>query len=105
MPRLKLDAPSTCAVVNGRIVRLTPTEYSVLEILLNAFPAEVPKEMLLGSVWGEYAVERKAYLAAYVQRLRRKLDIHPGDPSIVTRRRDTFDAGAYRLVLAGDDPG
>lgn len=85
--------------MNGRIVRLTPLEYGLLEVLLEAFPAEVLQEDLLTTVWGEHAAGRKGYLKLYVHYLRAKLGDDPDDPSIVNRHRNSNDGGAYRLEL------
>ena len=99
MAHLRLDARSSTAHINGRIVRLTPLEYSLLEHLLEAFPADVPYGELLMSVWGEQAMGHKNYLKLYVAYLRGKLGRGPGDPLIVNRRGTIYGEGGYRLEL------
>lgn len=64
----------------GNEVKLTPTEYSLLqELVLNAGKV-LTHIHLLNKVWGpEYRGERD-YLHTYVRRLRRKLELDPTEP-------------------------
>ncbi len=64
----------------GNEVKLTPTEYSLLqELVLNAGKV-LTHIHLLSKVWGpEYRGERD-YLHTYVRRLRRKLELDPAEP-------------------------
>ncbi len=67
--------------VAGREVKLTPTEYRLLqELVLNA-DTVLTHDHLLNRVWGpEYRDERE-YLRVYAGRLRAKLEADPADPS------------------------
>ena len=64
----------------GNEVKLTPTEYQLLqELVLNAGKV-LTHIHLLNKVWGpEYRGERE-YLHTYVRRLRRKLELDPAEP-------------------------
>jgi two-component system KDP operon response regulator KdpE len=66
--------------VDGREVKLTPTEYALLRTFI-AHPDKVlTRRMLLQAVWGpEYAAEGH-YLHVYVASLRRKLETDPQRP-------------------------
>ncbi|WP_456411201.1 response regulator transcription factor [Oceanithermus sp.] len=69
---LELDPGGGYALVAGRRVRLTPTEYALLRQLVLARGRTLRHEELLDAVWGRGAGEDH-YLHVYVGRLRRKL--------------------------------
>jgi two-component system KDP operon response regulator KdpE len=64
-------------------VKLTPTEYNLLqELVLNAGRV-FSHAMLLGRVWGpEYAQERE-YLRVFIGRLRKAIEIDPSNPKYI----------------------
>jgi two-component system, OmpR family, KDP operon response regulator KdpE len=61
-------------------VRLTPTEWGVLEILLRNAGKLVPARQLLNEVWGPKYQHETHYLRFYLARLRRKLEPDPSRP-------------------------
>jgi two-component system, OmpR family, KDP operon response regulator KdpE len=61
-------------------VRLTPTEWGVLEILLRNAGKLVPARQLLSEVWGPKYQHETHYLRFYLARLRRKLEPDPSRP-------------------------
>jgi two-component system KDP operon response regulator KdpE len=61
-------------------VRLTPTEWRVLEILLRDAGQMVPSRELLTRVWGPKYEHETRYLRFYLARLRRKLEPDPSHP-------------------------
>ena len=64
----------------GNEVKLTPTEYSLLqELMLNAGRV-LTHIHLLNKVWGPEYREERDYLHTYVRRLRRKLELDPTEP-------------------------
>ncbi|MFC1902384.1 response regulator transcription factor [Chloroflexota bacterium] len=64
----------------GNEVKLTPTEYSLLQELVLNTGKVLTHIHLLNKVWGpEYRAERE-YLHTYVRRLRRKLEPDPAEP-------------------------
>ncbi|MBO9531827.1 MAG: response regulator [Solirubrobacteraceae bacterium] len=65
---------------DGQAVRLTPTEWHVLEVLVRAEGRLVTGEQLLHEVWGpQYGTELN-YLRQYLAQLRRKLEPEPSAP-------------------------
>jgi len=65
---------------DGGDVRLTPTEWQLLEVLLRNADRLVTQRQLLQEVWGpEYQTEGN-YLRVYVAQLRRKLEPDPSRP-------------------------
>ncbi|WP_239334225.1 response regulator [Frankia sp. CiP3] len=63
----------------GRDVRLTPTEWALLEVLLRHPGKLVSQRQLLTTVWGPSTPDSH-YLREYMARLRRKLEPDPSRP-------------------------
>lgn len=61
-------------------VRLTPTEWRLLEIFVKNPGKLLTRQMLLGEVWGPYHANDAGYLRLYVAQLRRKLEPTPSEP-------------------------
>ena len=64
----------------GEDVRLTPTEWSFLELLARNLGRLVPREQILREVWGPAYVGENHYLRVYAAQLRRKLEDDPAHP-------------------------
>jgi two-component system KDP operon response regulator KdpE len=64
----------------GAEVRLTPTEWHLLEILLRNPGKLVSQRQLLQDVWGPQYQTETNYLRQYMAQLRRKLEADPGHP-------------------------
>ncbi|GAA0403739.1 DNA-binding response regulator [Acrocarpospora corrugata] len=69
----------TAKTVSGG-VRLTPTEWHILEILLRNPGRLVSQRQLLTEVWGEKYLKETHYLRQYMVQLRRKLERDPAHP-------------------------
>jgi two-component system KDP operon response regulator KdpE len=65
---------------DGRDVRLTPTEWGLLEVLVRNRGQLVTQRQLLQGVWGEQYQTEGNCLRAYAARLRRKLEPDPSRP-------------------------
>ena len=65
---------------DGDPVRLTPTEWSLLEILVRSAGKLVPARQLLIDVWGPAYETETHYLRVYLAQLRRKLEPDPAHP-------------------------
>ena len=68
------------ASVDGEPVYLTPTEYSILRLLMKN-PGKVfsTKEIYEG-VWRESAIGSEGSVAVHIRHLREKIEINPSDP-------------------------
>ncbi len=65
---------------SGEDVRLTPTEWGIVEILARHPGMLVSQRQLLRDVWGpQYATETN-YLRVYLAQIRRKLEPDPARP-------------------------
>jgi two-component system, OmpR family, KDP operon response regulator KdpE len=91
--RLEVDAERREARVAGEAVRLTPTEYAVLDILVRYAGRIVTRERLLKEVWGPAGEAEEGSLRVYINALRRKIEADPSSPELIVT-----EAGVgYRL--------
>ncbi|MET8686421.1 response regulator transcription factor [Streptomyces sp. NPDC004732] len=65
---------------DGRDIRLTPTEWQLLEILIRHPGRLIPQRQLLLDVWGPSHGTKTNYLRVYMAQLRRKLETDPSRP-------------------------
>jgi DNA-binding response OmpR family regulator len=97
-----IDTPSftvdlAAKVVRGRddaTIRLTPTEWHLLETLVRNEGKLVAQKALLQEVWGPQYEAETNYLRVYMAQLRRKLEPEPADP----RHLITEPGMGYRFV-------
>ncbi|MFE8948481.1 response regulator [Streptomyces sp. NPDC007856] len=75
-----LDLLAKKAVRDGRDVRLTPTEWHLLEILVTNPGRLITQRQLLQEVWGVSQSNKSNYLRVYMAQLRRKLETDPSHP-------------------------
>ena len=66
--------------IAGDDVRLTPTEWQLLEILVRNSGRLITQRQLLHEVWGSAYETESNYLRVYVAQLRRKLEPSPSQP-------------------------
>ncbi|MFE6156689.1 response regulator [Streptomyces sp. NPDC057889] len=64
----------------GHDVRLTPTEWHLLEILVTNPGRLITQKYLLKEVWGASRSSKTNYLRVYMAQLRRKLETDPAHP-------------------------
>ncbi|MEU3777850.1 response regulator [Streptomyces sp. NPDC032472] len=75
-----VDLAAKKAVREGRDVRLTPTEWHLLEVLVRGGGKLVSQKQLLQEVWGPSYGTETNYLRVYMAQLRRKLEADPSHP-------------------------
>ncbi|MGJ3190479.1 response regulator [Paenarthrobacter sp. FR1] len=79
---------------SGQDVRLTPTEWSILDIMVRHPDKLITQQQLLSEVWGPAYAKEANYLRVYMAQLRRKLEVDPGTP----RHFITEPGMGYRFV-------
>ena len=87
----------TVTVPTGE-VRLTPTEWQIVELLVRHRGRLVSQTQVLRDVWGPEYHDETHYLRVYMSQLRRKLEPDPAHP----RYFITEPGMGYRLVLDDD---
>jgi two-component system, OmpR family, KDP operon response regulator KdpE len=75
-----VDLARKKVIRGGEEVRLTPTEWGMLEVLVRAGGRLVPQRQLLQEVWGPAYRTETNYLRVYAAQLRRKLEPDPTRP-------------------------
>jgi two-component system KDP operon response regulator KdpE len=91
---LEIDLPRHNVRLRGAEVRLTPTEFALLELLVANAGKVLTHRMLLQKVWGpEYGGEAE-YVRVYINRLRQKLETDPARPRLFV----TEPGVGYRFV-------
>ncbi len=75
-----VDLAARRVVRDGQDVRLTPTEWHLLEILVRNSGRLVSQRQLLQEVWGPAYARETHYLRVYLAQLRRKLEPDPSRP-------------------------
>jgi two-component system KDP operon response regulator KdpE len=93
---LQVDLSGRLVTVKGREIKLTPTEYSLLRLLVRNAGKVVTHRQILREVWGPTYGEQTHYLRVYMAHLREKIEENPGRPELLLT-----EAGiGYRLQAA-----
>ena len=90
---LRIDLARRLVQRDGAEVRLTPTEWAMLDVLVRNAGRMVPRKQLLQAVWGPGYSEETNYLRLYSAQLRRKLEADPANPRHVI----THPGAGYRF--------
>jgi two-component system KDP operon response regulator KdpE len=92
--QVTLAAPAATPPCSARTLRLTPTEWAILTVLLRQPGQLVGTAQLLAGVWGPGFGKHAEYLRFYVAQPRRKLE----DNSARSRHLLTERGMGYRYV-------
>ena len=91
---VEVDRAARLVRRSGSEVHLTPTEYRLLQVLVNNAGRVLTQRQLLREVWGPAHSGQSHYLRIYMGHLRQKLEADPAQP----RHLLTETAVGYRLV-------
>jgi two-component system, OmpR family, KDP operon response regulator KdpE len=105
-PDFRVDLTAKQVTRNGREIRLTPTEWQLVELLVRQPGRLVSQRQLLQEVWGPNYGEETNYLRVFIAQIRRKLEPDPAHP----RYFITEPGMGYRFQVkvesrAPDQPG
>jgi two-component system, OmpR family, KDP operon response regulator KdpE len=81
-----LDWRSRQLRIEGRRIDLTPTEFKVLQLLVERKGQPVSREELVKEVWGQDRAKADINLSLYIWHLRRKIEENPARPQWITTR-------------------
>jgi two-component system KDP operon response regulator KdpE len=90
----RIDRAARQVHVDGEEVRLTPTEWGLLDALVSRPGRLVSQRQLLQEVWGPSYASETNYLRVYMANLRRKLEPDPSRP----RHFITEPGMGYRFI-------
>jgi two-component system KDP operon response regulator KdpE len=92
--RLSVDFNRHQVIVNDERIDLRPTEYRLLNHLIQNAGWVVPHETLLAKVWGYEYRDETHYLRLYINYLRKKIEEDPANPTYILTERGV----GYRFV-------
>jgi len=92
--RLKIDFDRREIWLEGKLVKLRPTEYRLLFHLVQNAGWVVSHDQLLQKVWGYEYRDEPHYVRLYINYLRQKLEKEPADPKYILTERGM----GYRFV-------
>lgn len=90
---LSVDFAQRQVLLDGKEVKLTPTEYDLLKALIKNRGKIMTRQMLLSQVWGTGYGAESHYLHVYVGQLRRKIEPDPTNPRFIL----TISGVGYRF--------
>jgi len=93
--RLEVDLTSRTVKVNGKQIKLTATEYALLQLFVRHAGKVLMHRQILKEVWGPNYVEQTHYLRVYMTHLREKLEQNPSAPEMLV----TESGVGYRLMV------
>jgi two-component system KDP operon response regulator KdpE len=96
---LEVDLAKRVVLKDGKEVKLTPIEYSLLRLLVIHAGKVLTHRQLLTEVWGEKAVGQSHYLRVHIAHLREKLEANSAVPELIL----TEPAVGYRLIPRTSD--
>lgn len=91
---LSIDFNRHQVIVNGERIDLRPTEYRLLNHLVQNAGWVIPHDTLLAKVWGYEYRDETHYLRLYINYLRKKIEVDPADPQYILTERGV----GYRFV-------
>ena len=91
---LEVDLIARSVKVKGNEVKLTATEYALLQLFVRHAGRVLTQSQIMREVWGPNYVEQKHYLRVYMKHLREKLEETPSEPKLFT----TEPGVGYRLA-------
>lgn len=69
--------------VEGKRVKLTPTEYDLLKYMIQYIGKVLTHRTLLTAIWGEAYVDQAQYLRVFIGQLRKKLERNTARPKYI----------------------
>jgi two-component system KDP operon response regulator KdpE len=92
---LQVDLTARSVEVRGKPVKLTATEYALLQLFVRHAGKVLTHRQILKEVWGPNYVEQTHYLRVYMAHLRDKLEANPSEPELLI----TESGVGYRLTV------
>jgi len=90
---IQVDLARRIVTRHGESIKLTPTEYALLRLLVQHAGMVLTHRQILQEVWGKEYVDETHYLRVYFTQLRQKLEDDPTLPTLI----HTEPGVGYRL--------
>lgn len=92
---LTVDLTSRAVNVKGKPIKLTATEYALLQLFVRHAGKVLTHRQILKEVWGPNYTEQTHYLRVYMAHLREKIEEDPSQPELLV----TESGVGYRLTV------
>ena len=92
---VQIDLARRAVTRGGEPVKLTPTEYALLRLMVQHAGRVLTHRQILKEVWGPQYVDETHYLRVYFAQLRQKLEANPALPRLIV----TEPGVGYRLMV------
>lgn len=92
---LHIDLTRRLVTLRGESVKLTPTEYALLRLMVQHAGRVLTHRQILKEVWGPAYIDESHYLRVYFSQLRQKLEDNPALPKYLL----TEPGVGYRLAV------
>jgi two-component system KDP operon response regulator KdpE len=93
--RLEVDLTARLVKVADKPVKLTATEYALLQLFVKHAGKVLTHRQILKEVWGPNYEEQTHYLRVYMAHLREKIEQQPSEPELLV----TEPGVGYRLMV------
>lgn len=80
---LCMDTSMNTVYVDGELVRLTPTEYKILQYLMMNMGQVLSMHQIYENVWHDTPYAPENTVAVHIRRLREKIEINPKEPKYI----------------------
>jgi len=97
---LEVDWRSRQVWARGNRVKLSPTEFRILECLIKNRGWIVTHEQLLEKAWGPNYIGDKSFVKLYIRYLRQKIEEYPHNPRLILTERGV----GYYFAVKNDNP-
>jgi two-component system, OmpR family, KDP operon response regulator KdpE len=77
---MEINFATRCVKIGGKDIKLTPTEFTLLQELAVNAGKVLTHRLILQRVWGEEYQSEKEYIRVFIGRLRRKIEPDPDNP-------------------------
>jgi two-component system, OmpR family, KDP operon response regulator KdpE len=91
---LSIDFANRTVKKNNAVIKLTPTEYSLLSLFAKNDGKVLTHRFLLNQVWGQSHQNESQYLRVFIAQLRKKIEIDPNRPAYII----TESGIGYRFI-------
>jgi two-component system, OmpR family, KDP operon response regulator KdpE len=80
---LSIDLASHTVKKNNEIIKLTVTEFSLLQLLAKNSGRVLTHQYILKEIWGYAYLEQTQYLRVFIAQLRKKIEDNPAKPRLL----------------------
>jgi len=80
---IQIDFSARIVKINGEVIKLTATEYSLLSLLIKNEGRVLTHQHILKEVWGPSYIDQTQYLRVFIAQLRKKIESDPNRPKYI----------------------